>query len=61
MPLPPALTLCDMMALPMIPLHLLGQDNPNDVQHDLFGDMMPLASCDADGIINHTIVFIGSR
>ena len=53
------------MALSMVPFHFLGQDEQNEVQHNIFGHVMPLllasASHDADGIINSTIVFFRSR
>ena len=51
-----------MMALLMTLFCLLGQDNSNKVQHDIFGHVMPvLASHDTDGIINSTIAFVSSR
>ena len=43
----------------MAPLHSLGHDDGNEVQHDCIGHMMPLASasvsCNAGGIINSII------
>ena len=42
----------------MAPFYLLGQDDWNNVKHDLFGHVMPvLASHDTDGIPNSTIIF----
>ena len=50
------------MAPSMVPLHFLGQDDQNEVQHDIIGHLMPLvlASHDADGIINGTIALLKS-
>ena len=49
----------------MAPLHLLGHGDSNEVQHDSFGHMMHLAlvleSHGANGILNDTIAFVGSR
>ena len=51
--------------MPIAPLHSLGQDNQNEVQHDIFGHVMPLAlvlaSCDANGIVNSTSAFLRAR
>ena len=45
----------------MVPFHLLGQDDQNEMQHDLFDHVVPLpstsASCYANGIINGRIIF----
>ena len=45
------------------PFHLLGHEGGNEVKHDYFGHVMPLAlvigSCDAKSIINGTIAFLG--
>ena len=47
----------------MAPLHLLGQDNQNEMQHDIFGHMMPLAlalaSSDTYSVTKGIIVFPG--
>ena len=52
----------DMMTSSIAPKHLLGQDGKNDMQHDFFSHLILLtlasASCDANGIVNSTIVFI---
>ena len=59
--------LCDMMltASSMVPLHSLGQDNQNEVQHDFFDQLKPLApaseSHNAGGIVNSTITILMSR
>ena len=49
----------------MAPLHLLGQDNQDEVQHDCFGHVMPLIStsilCDVYGIVNGITAFLRSR
>ena len=34
----------------MVPLHSLGQDDQNEMQHDFFGHLRPLALHDASGI-----------
>ena len=53
------------MASSMAPLYSLGEDDQNEIQHDFFGHLMPLAlaltSCDADSIINGTIAFLSLR
>ena len=45
----------------MAPLHSLHQENLNEVQHDLLGDVMSLAlalvSHNADSVINGNIAF----
>ena len=50
--------------LSMSPYHSLCQDDQNKVQHDLFGQVMPLALalalCDTDGIISGTTAFLRS-
>ena len=49
-----------LMALSMTQFCLLGQDDPNKMQHDCFGHVMPLqAPHDTDGIINST-TFVSS-
>ena len=49
----------------MASLHLLGQANQIEVQHDFFVDVIPLAlmlsSYDVNGIKNDTYVFLSSR
>ena len=54
-----------LMVLSMVPLHLLGQDDRNEVQHDLSGNVMPLAlmfaSHDAISIVKGTTTFLTSR
>ena len=47
----------------MAPLNFLGQDDRNEVQHDFFGHVIPLAlvSCDVDSIFNGIIGFLRSR
>ena len=49
----------------MAPLHSLGQDDQNEVQHDFLCHVMPWvpvsASHDADGSINGTTAFPTSR
>ena len=56
-----------MMPMPssMTPLHSLGHDNQNEVQHDLFGHVMPLAlalvSSDAHGVITDISATLRSR
>ena len=53
------ITLCD------IPYHFLGQNDPNEVQHEYFRQVttliQALSSCDANGVINDTIIFLRSR
>ena len=43
----------------MAPLHFIGQDSSNEVQHDFFGHVMSFesgsASCHVDNIANGTI------
>ena len=43
-------------------LHYLGQDGQNQVQHNHFSPVVPLATalalCDAHGIINDMIAFL---
>ena len=45
----------------MAPFHLLGQDEQNEMQHDLFGHVLPLeqasASCNVTDIISGTTAF----
>ena len=45
-----------------VPLHLLGQDNQNEAQHDFYSHIIPLvpasASHDADRVVNGTIAFV---
>ena len=54
-----------LMVLSMAPLHSLGQDDHNEVQHYIFADVtplaMPLVSGVADGIVNGTIAVLRSR
>ena len=54
---------CHIMS--MAPLHFLGQDNQNELQHDLFVHVMPLAlasaSSYADGVINGILSSLRSR
>ena len=63
-PLVPVLAVMPIV-LSMAPLHSLGQDNSNEVQHDLFGHVTLLvlasASCIANSIVNDTIESLGSR
>ena len=53
------------VVLSMVPLHSLVQYDQNVMQLDIFGYVMPLAlvlaSTDADGIVNGTIIFVMSR
>ena len=53
------------MALLIEPVHSLGQDDQNVVQHVFFGHVMPLALAlpqhDANGIVNDTTVFLRAR
>ena len=46
-----------------IPLHLLLQDDQNEMKHDFFSHLtlLALASSDVNGSANNTIVFIVSR
>ena len=50
------------MAPPVASLNSLAQDDRNEVQHDFFGHMTPLALMpalhDADSIVNGTIPFL---
>ena len=50
------------MALSVVPLHSLSQDDQNGVQHDIFGNVTPLVttleSHDTDGVINGPIAFL---
>ena len=59
-----SVTWCQMV-LWMAPLYFWGQGNQDEVQHDFFGNEMPLApasaSCDSPHIINDTIAFLRSR
>ena len=50
-------------ALLIGPLHSSGQDDQNEVQYDVFGNVTPLASAshDADGIVNSTNIFLVSK
>ena len=52
----------DVIVMYMVPLNSLGQEGQNEVQHDLFHYVMPLAfvTCDVDGNINCTIEFLRS-
>ena len=54
-----------LMTSSIIPLHSLGQDNQNEVQHDSFGNVMPLALVlllhNANDIINSSTEFLLSR
>ena len=49
----------------MAPLHSLGQDDQNEVQHNIFGHVIPfgpaLASCHPYSIVHGTIPFLRSR
>ena len=52
------------VALSMVPLHSLGQDSLNEVQHDCLDDvtlMVLVSACDTTGIVNGTIIFDRSR
>ena len=53
------------MALPVVPLNSLDQDDQNMVQNNYFAHVPPLAlvlvSHDANSIINDTTVFVRSR
>ena len=53
-----------LMALSMVKLLLLAQDDQNEVQHHSFGHVMSLAPVlaahDANGILNGTTAFIRS-
>ena len=44
-------------------LNYLGQDYQNEVQHDFFGHVMPLALasvlCDVGSMLNDTFAFLG--
>ena len=48
----------------MTPMYSLDQDYQNEVQHDLFHHVTPLApalaSCDDDSVVNGTIGFLWS-
>ena len=59
-----ALASCDVVANPLAQLHLLARDDQTEVQHDFYGHVMPLeqvlASHDANGIVNGTIVILRS-
>ena len=54
-----------LMALTMVSLHLLGQDDQNEVQHNIFGHVTPLAplpmSYNTDDIIDGISKFLTSR
>ena len=54
-----------LMTMSMAKLLLLAKDNQNEVQHDFFGDVMPLplvlAPCQASDIKNVTIAFLTLR
>ena len=48
-----------------VPLHSIGNDEYNDVQHDIFGHVTPflgpvLASCYANSVINGATAFLRS-
>ena len=49
----------------MAALCSLGHDNENEVQHNYFGHVTPLAtalaSCDADSVVNGTNAFLSYR
>ena len=51
--------------LSMAPLHLLGKDDQKDIQNDILGDVILLASKsasgDENGIIKGTTAFIKSK
>ena len=53
------------MASSMAALHFLGQDDENEVKHDISGHVIPLApvsvSHNATSIVNGTIAFLKSR
>ena len=46
-----------LIASPIAPLHLFIQDDQNEMQHDIFTHLTPLASC----YVNGMIVFMRSR
>ena len=52
------------MALLKVPMHPLSQDNQNEVQHDIFGHVVSLATAsilhDIDSIVITTIAFVRS-
>ena len=52
------------MASSIAPLQLFSQDSQNKIQHVFFGHVMhlvlPLAACDAEGIVYGTVTFITS-
>ena len=52
------------MAPSVVPLHLLVQDDQNEMQYDFFSHLtllaLALVSCDANAIVNNTIVLISS-
>ena len=54
-----------LMASSISQLYLFVQDDQNKVQHHFFSHLtllaLALASCDANGIVNSTIIFIRSR
>ena len=54
-----------LIALSLAQMDLLVQDDQNEVQHDFFGHLVPLAlvlvSHNVKGIINGTIAFLRSR
>ena len=52
-----------LMGSSMVPSHSLHQGSQIEMQHALFGHVMPLAPSlhDAHGIISGTIAFLGSR
>ena len=53
------------MALSMAPLYSLGQDDENEVQHDIFGHVTPLVQLtvylDTDRFVNGTTALLRSR
>ena len=53
------------MALSIAPLSSIGQDDQNEVQHYLFGPVMPLALAlvahDIDSIVSRKITFLMPR
>ena len=64
-PLPLMLVSHDAKNFEMTPLHSLDQNDWNQVQHDIFGHVIPLVQvstiCTANNIVNGIIAFLGSR